>query len=364
MPGGFAAAMNERERLTREAKAAVPAEVPGGAEASAGSGRSSPTKRGAPKPAIAGNGSSKITLSTLSYPAYSSALASAPPPPQNAVSHPSRPTSSVAGPPTTPAAPISVTSNNTARLSAPVLSPTAEQILPPGPLPIPPAVQLPLIASGPSTPSAAHFLASGGLSGSHVPQTAAQPAQNRAAAPMMEFNHAIAFVNKIKNRFGSDPETYKQFLEILQTYQKDTRDIAEASGRNLRGPEFERSTLIQKSPQVYEQVTKLFIQAPDLLDEFKQFLPENGVGGLAGMGFGSFMQAAAGAQPLAPEKSITQKRGSKDVKDSGVQKKRRGAGPTDGKNGAQRVRPRSSAKRSTDKVQEIQACSQSRQPLG
>jgi hypothetical protein len=48
-------------------------------------------------------------------------------------------------------------------------------------------------------------------------------------AQMVEFNHAIAFVNKIKNRFAGDPETYKQFLEILQTYQKETKDINEVS---------------------------------------------------------------------------------------------------------------------------------------
>lgn len=43
----------------------------------------------------------------------------------------------------------------------------------------------------------------------------------------MEFNHAINYVNKIKNRFVDDPETYKTFLEILQTYQKETRPIQE-----------------------------------------------------------------------------------------------------------------------------------------
>ncbi|KAK4705607.1 paired amphipathic helix protein Sin3a, partial [Phenoliferia sp. Uapishka_3] len=69
---------------------------------------------------------------------------------------------------------------------------------------------------------------------------------------MMEFNHAISYVNKIKNRFTKEPETYKTFLEILQTYQKETRPIQE----------------------VYTQVTELFQSAPDLLDEFKAFLPD------------------------------------------------------------------------------------------
>ncbi|KND04341.1 uncharacterized protein SPPG_00072 [Spizellomyces punctatus DAOM BR117] len=82
----------------------------------------------------------------------------------------------------------------------------------------------------------------------------------------VEFNHAINYVNKIKNRFSTEPETYKQFLEILQTYQKEQKPIQE----------------------VYAQVQVLFKGAPDLLDEFKQFLPDNsnnqGQNGLAAFG--------------------------------------------------------------------------------
>ena len=86
----------------------------------------------------------------------------------------------------------------------------------------------------------------------------------------VEFNHAIGYVNKIKvcqlndyeyarlltspqNRFASQPEIYKQFLEILQTYQRESRPIQD----------------------VYAQVTQLFNAAPDLLEDFKQFLPES-----------------------------------------------------------------------------------------
>ena len=53
--------------------------------------------------------------------------------------------------------------------------------------------------------------------------TSAAPAQPQ----IMEFNHAITYVNKIKTRFAKEPETYKTFLEILQTYQKDGRPIQE-----------------------------------------------------------------------------------------------------------------------------------------
>lgn len=48
--------------------------------------------------------------------------------------------------------------------------------------------------------------------------------------PPAEFNHAINFVNKIKNRFHRRPDTYKAFLEILQTYQKEQRAIQDVSG--------------------------------------------------------------------------------------------------------------------------------------
>ncbi|KAM5451830.1 Transcriptional regulatory protein sin3 [Microsporum audouinii] len=69
----------------------------------------------------------------------------------------------------------------------------------------------------------------------------------------VEFNHAISYVNKIKNRFSDSPEIYKQFLEILQTYQRESKPIQD----------------------VYTQVTHLFGAAPDLLEDFKQFLPES-----------------------------------------------------------------------------------------
>jgi paired amphipathic helix protein Sin3a len=56
-----------------------------------------------------------------------------------------------------------------------------------------------------------------------------------------------------QNRFASQPDIYKQFLEILQTYQRESKPIQD----------------------VYAQVTGLFSAAPDLLEDFKQFLPES-----------------------------------------------------------------------------------------
>lgn len=62
-------------------------------------------------------------------------------------------------------------------------------------------------------------------------------------------------------------------------------------------------------------MTTLFQDAPDLLTEFKQFLPENGGGAFGG--FGTFMQAATDA-PLAP--AVPTKRASKET--STAKKKR------------------------------------------
>uniref|UniRef100_H2YZP3 Histone deacetylase interacting domain-containing protein n=1 Tax=Ciona savignyi TaxID=51511 RepID=H2YZP3_CIOSA len=52
-----------------------------------------------------------------------------------------------------------------------------------------------------------------------------QPQQTtNAAGQPVEFNHAINYVNKIKNRFQGQPDIYKAFLEILHKYQKEQRN--------------------------------------------------------------------------------------------------------------------------------------------
>ncbi|KAJ7602738.1 histone deacetylase complex, SIN3 component [Roridomyces roridus] len=79
-------------------------------------------------------------------------------------------------------------------------------------------------------------------------------APEKHQAPSGEFNHAIQYLNKIKARYTDDPNTYKQFLDILQAYQKEQRHM--------------------KNSQVYAQVQHLFRDAPDLWGEFKVFLPE------------------------------------------------------------------------------------------
>ncbi|XP_012568099.1 paired amphipathic helix protein Sin3-like 2 isoform X2 [Cicer arietinum] len=69
----------------------------------------------------------------------------------------------------------------------------------------------------------------------------------------VEFVEAISFVNKIKHRFQSDEHVYKSFLDILNMYRKEHKDIGE----------------------VYSEVATLFKDHEDLLDEFTRFLPDN-----------------------------------------------------------------------------------------
>ncbi|KAG9013164.1 Transcriptional regulatory protein sin3 [Tulasnella sp. JGI-2019a] len=121
----------------------------------------------------------------------------------------------------------------------------------------------------PTTPGVANFLVSqhhhnsqNNHPGFANPANFEAQARPDQAKNPVEFNHAINYVNKIKNRYANDPDTYKQFLEILQTYQKEQRPIR----------------------SVYEQVAVLFGGSVDLLDEFKQFLPDTSQGSPEAMG--------------------------------------------------------------------------------
>ncbi|XP_077299211.1 SIN3 transcription regulator family member A [Arctopsyche grandis] len=100
----------------------------------------------------------------------------------------------------------------------------------------------------------------------------APPPPNSSSQPV-EFNHAIEYVNKIKNRFNRQPEKYKRFLEILHAYQRGQKELNK-----------EPQQVKQQSEQeVYAQVAKLFENQEDLLVEFGQFLPDaTGGGGIGG----------------------------------------------------------------------------------
>ena len=97
-----------------------------------------------------------------------------------------------------------------------------------------------LTAMNTNTPSAAH-LSAGLVNPSQTTNSSGQP---------VEFNHAINYVNKIKvcffkkclkfllfwsyfllqNRFQTQPDIYKAFLEILHKYQKEQRNVKDSNG--------------------------------------------------------------------------------------------------------------------------------------
>ncbi|GAA5868660.1 hypothetical protein JCM8547_003773 [Rhodosporidiobolus lusitaniae] len=205
---------------------------------------------------------------------------------------------------------------------------------------LPPASsQIQPTASGAGTPQAASVLshqpappASSQVAppapSAPAPATGAPAAGGDAARPPMEFNHAINYVNKIKNRFIREPETYKAFLEILQTYQKEGRAIQD----------------------VYAQVTTLFHTAPDLLDEFKQFLPDTSPEGQAAAAAEQQQRAQqqaaaaraanAGAKRAAP--------GAAAAKDGGAKRAKTAAGGAAAGKGA--AADKSKGKRKADGV--------------
>lgn len=92
----------------------------------------------------------------------------------------------------------------------------------------------------------------------HAPGPAAhgrgtgRPGNNQDASAPQEFDHAIEYVTTIKRRFQKQPEIYKQFLQILHTYQREERGIKE----------------------VLNDVSSLFADHPDLLKQFTYFLPD------------------------------------------------------------------------------------------
>merc|ERR1719424_280357 len=76
-------------------------------------------------------------------------------------------------------------------------------------------------------------------------------AQSTKKAPI-EFDQAINYVTKIKKTFEDKPGTYRAFLGILDTYQKEQKSIKD----------------------VYEEVSCLFKDHTELLAEFSSFLPD------------------------------------------------------------------------------------------
>ncbi|KAH9835880.1 uncharacterized protein C8Q71DRAFT_797373 [Rhodofomes roseus] len=197
--------------------------------------------------------------------------------------------------------PMGIMTQNISAYGAPVriaresMLPAPAAMIPPSqqpPFPLAPPPVLPVGIGNGSRPATPSRLLSHppdyGFSPSAMYSSPSTASQTNAAATFLsnrqgqesilpgEFNHAIQFLNKIKVRYEDDSETYKQFLEILHAYQKEQKHLQDS--------------------QVYAQVQMLFKDAPDLMQEFRDFLPE---------AFGPSAQAAGlvGILPQPPNPS-------------------------------------------------------------
>ncbi|KTF85820.1 hypothetical protein cypCar_00004661 [Cyprinus carpio] len=159
-----------------------------------------------------------------------------PPPPQLQNQIPANPPSLASTPPAQP-------TPKSKQLQSPVLTPSSH-----------PNPSIPPYASPRSPPLQPHTPVNS--------MPTAPPLQNNQP---VEFNHAISYVNKIKNRFQGQPNIYKSFLEILHKYQKEQRNAKEAGGSY---------TPALTEQEVYAEVAQLFKNQEDLLSEFGQFLPD------------------------------------------------------------------------------------------
>ncbi|KAK5625473.1 hypothetical protein RRF57_001189 [Xylaria bambusicola] len=94
----------------------------------------------------------------------------------------------------------------------------------------------------------------------------------------VEFKDAIAYVNRIKNRFQQRPEVYHRFLSILQTYEREKTPIQ----------------------GVYSEITDLFSSETDLIEDFKFFLPQTAdqVGGDARLSTGQQTEEDEGSTAI------------------------------------------------------------------
>lgn len=86
---------------------------------------------------------------------------------------------------------------------------------------------------------------------SAIPSESTESPAKAARAP--EFGNAVSYVKEVKMRFASNPEIYKEFLNILHDYHSTTKTLS----------------------HVVSSVNDLFQDHPDLIEQFKIFIPDN-----------------------------------------------------------------------------------------
>ncbi|EPQ60306.1 hypothetical protein GLOTRDRAFT_67792 [Gloeophyllum trabeum ATCC 11539] len=171
---------------------------------------------------------------------------------------------------------------------------------------------------GASTTAAANFL------GGYAMNPAGGAPQGQESA---QFRNAIEYLHKIKSRFADDTEVYKQFLEILQSHQKENG---------------------AQQSQVYAQVHMLFKDAPDLFEGFKDFLPD--AQGLSALGAQAILPQPEGGEKEKPGTDKENQKGAGAEKKAAAKRRKRPAPaekeptPVGGKGGSRAKRPKTQHK--------------------
>ncbi|THH20323.1 hypothetical protein EW146_g1003 [Bondarzewia mesenterica] len=169
--------------------------------------------------------------------------------------------------------------------------------------------------NGPDTVSEQHYLNNvlSGLSYPHMPIEIALGSSDMnykgGDAEKQNLGPAMDYVQRIKTRFSDDPDTYKQFLEILSSHKSSANNA-----------------------EVFAKVELLFKDAPDLSLAFREFLPGTGQRiedgediGIQGM-LGSIDSSAMGFDST---RSAKRKQVESLVSAGPAKRKRKGAGDKD-----------------------------------
>ncbi|KAN0116479.1 hypothetical protein V8E52_005860 [Russula decolorans] len=139
--------------------------------------------------------------------------------------------------------------------SGTMLQSTNSPGIPPPPPPAPPPQESNLLPSDqPRVPSPLPSTSALGLSNTPKLPTSSIDVSTLDDHERQGLGPAMDYVQRIKTRFTNDPDTYKQFLEILASHRS-----------------------IANNAEVFTKVEELFKDAPDLSSAFRDFLP--GAGG-------------------------------------------------------------------------------------
>ena len=93
-----------------------------------------------------------------------------------------------------------------------------------------------------------------------------------APSPVPDLEPALAYVQRVKTRYANEPEKYRRFLEITNPNKGD--NIASHEVRELEHWAVAFLSAGYAQGEVVQRLGKLFADAPNLMKDFIEFLPD------------------------------------------------------------------------------------------